>query len=330
MPKSDNQKLKILYILDYLQKNSHEDHPVRANELISMLNCHNISCDRKTVYSDIQALQDYGVDIISNPGKNGGYFIGQRIFEPYELKLLIDAVQSSRYLTESKSRDLIAKLCEQCNEQDAQLMKRTVLIAGRVKSMNESIYYNVDAIQDAIAQNRQITFRYFDWDMKGKRRYREKEYYASPYGLCQDNENCYLLGYSPRHGITSYRVDRMSDICTTQEARIPCPELSGKALVEHANRLFQMFAGDDVNVKLRFHKELLNVVIDRFGRDIMLIPDGEEHFNFTVKVAVSPMFLSWVIGFGNKAQILYPQSVVEQCKALCQEVMNQYQGASQN
>ena len=324
MPKSDNQKLKILYILDYLQKNSHEDHPVRANELIAMLNTHNISCDRKTVYSDIQALQDYGVDIISNPGKNGGYFIGSRIFEPYELKLLIDAVQSSRYLTESKSRELISKLCEQCNEQDAMLMKRTVLIAGRVKSMNESIYYNVDAIQDAIAQNRQITFRYFDWDMSGKRRYREKEYYASPYGLCQDNENCYLLGYSPRHGITSYRIDRMSDICATEEARIPCPELTGKALVEHANRLFQMFAGDDVNVKLRFHKDLLNVVIDRFGRDTMLIPDGPDHFNFTVKVAVSPMFLSWVIGFGNKAQILYPQSVVDRCRELCQQVMSQY------
>ena len=324
MPKSDNQKLKILYILDYLQKNSHEDHPVRANELIAMLGTHNISCDRKTVYSDIQALQDYGVDIISTPGKNGGYFIGERIFEPYELKLLIDAVQSSRYLTESKSRELIAKLCEQCNEQDAMLMKRTVLIAGRVKSMNESIYYNVDAIQDAIAQNKQITFRYFDWDMGGKRRYREKEYYASPYGLCQDNENCYLLAYSLRHGITSYRVDRMVEIRTTDEKRTPCPELTGKALVEHANRLFQMFAGDDVNVKLRFHKDLLNVVIDRFGRDTMLIPDGKDHFNFTVKVAVSPMFLSWVIGFGNKAQILYPQAVVEQCKALCQEVMSQY------
>ncbi len=324
MPKSDNQKLKILYIWDYLQKNSHEDKPVRANELITMLNSHNISCDRKTVYSDIQALQDYGVDIISTPGKNGGYFIGERIFEPYELKLLIDAVQSSRYLTETKSRELIAKLCEQCNEQDAQLMKRTVLIAGRVKSMNESIYYNVDAIQDAIAQNRQITFRYFDWDMNGKRRYREKEYYASPYGLCQDNENCYLLAFSERHGITSYRVDRMTEIRTTEDKRIPCPELSGKALIQHANQLFQMFAGDDVNVKLRFHKDLLNVVIDRFGRDTMLIPDGEDHFNFTVKVAVSPMFLSWVIGFGNKAQILYPQSVVEQCKALCQEVMSQY------
>ena len=203
-------------------------------------------------------------------------------------------------------------------------MKRTVLVSGRVKSMNETIYYNVDAIQDAIAQNRQIHFRYFDWDINRKRKYREKEYFASPYGLCQDNENCYLLALSERHGITSYRVDRMSDIRVGEEKRLPCPELTGKNLNEHANRLFQMFAGDQTNVKMRFHKELLNVVIDRFGRDIMLIPDGDDHFNFTVNVAVSPMFLSWVIGFGSKAKILYPESVVQQCKALCQEAMSQY------
>ncbi len=324
MPKSDNQKLKILYILDYLQKNSHEDHPVRANELINMLDKHRISCDRKTVYSDIAALQDYGVDIVSIPGKNGGYYIASRIFELPELKLLIDAVQSSKYLTEKKSRELIEKLCNQCNEQDANLMKRTVLVSGRVKSMNETIYYNVDTIQDAISQNRQIAFRYFDWDIKGNRRYRDKDYSASPYGLCQDNENCYLLAFSPRHGITSYRVDRMSDIRPLEESRVPCPELTGKALIAHANRLFQMFAGDEVEVKLRFHRDLLNVVIDRFGTDTMLIPDGEDHFNFTVKVAVSPMFLSWVIGFGNKAKVLYPASVAEQCRQLCLEAMNQY------
>ena len=324
VPKSDNQKTKILYILDYLQKNSHEEHPVRAQELMDMLGRHGISCDRKTIYSDIRALQDYGVDVICLPGKNGGYYIGSRIFEPYELKLLIDAVQSSRYLTEKKSRELIEKLCAQCNEQDAMLMKRTVLIAGRVKSMNETIYYNVDTIQDAIAHNRQISFRYFDWNMKGQRQYREKEYTASPYGLCQDNENCYLLALSPRHGVTSYRVDRMTDIHMLDDNRTPCPELSGKALVDHANQLFQMFAGDAVDVKLRFHKELLNVVIDRFGKDTMLIPDGDEYFNFTVKVAVSPMFLSWVIGFGNKAQILYPQAVIDQCKQLCLDAMNHY------
>jgi len=325
MPKSDNQKLKIFYILDYLEAYSNEKNPVRASDLISMLDRnHNIRCDRKTVYSDIAALQEYGVDIVSLPGKNGGYYIASRSFELPELKLLIDAVQSSRYLTEKKSRELIEKLCSQCNEQDAKLMRRTVLVSGRVKSMNETIYYNVDAIQEAIAQNKQISFRYFDWDFGGKRKYRDKEYLASPYGLCQDNENCYLLAFSSRYGITSYRVDRMTDIQLTEENRIPCPELTGKALHDHANRLFQMYSGDALDVKMRFHRSLLNVVIDRFGKDTMLIPDGEEHFNFTVKVAISPMFLSWIIGFGNKAKILYPQSVADACKALCMEAMSQY------
>ena len=325
MPKSDNQKLKIFYILDYLQKNSHQDKPVGAQELISMLDRqHNISCDRKTVYSDIKALQDYGVDIISLPGRNGGFFVATRNFELPELKLLIDAVQSSRYLTEKKSKELIEKLCNQCNEHDAKLMKRNVLVSGRVKSMNESIYYNVDAIQEAIAENRQITFRYFDWGLDGQRKYRDKEYAASPYGLCQDNENCYLLALSQRHGITSYRVDRMSDIQLTGDARVPCPELTGKNLQEHSSQLFQMYAGEATDVKLRFHRSLVNVVIDRVGKDTMLIPDGEEHFVFTVRVAVSPMFLSWVIGFGGKAKVLYPQSVVDNCRQLCLETLSQY------
>ncbi len=325
MAKSENQKLKIFYILDYLQRNSHQDHPVRATELIEMLkNRHDIQCERKTIYSDIAALQEYGVDIQSIPGKNGGYYIASRNFELPELKLLIDAVQSSRYLTEKKSRELIEKLCTQCNEHDSKLLRRNVLVSGRVKTMNETIYYNVDAIQEAISQNRQITFRYFDWDFGGKRKYRDKPYQASPYGLCQDNENCYLLAWSERYGVTHYRVDRMDRITVTDEKRIPCPELTGKALNEHAERQFQMFSGEQSNVKLRFHRSLLNVVIDRFGKDTMLIPEGEEHFVFTVQVAVSPMFLSWVIGFGAKAKVLFPQSVADACKKLCLETLSQY------
>ncbi len=326
MPKSDNQKLKIFYILDYLKQNSHQDHLVRAAELISMLNrMHNISCDRKTIYSDIAALQDYGVDIISIPGKNGGYYIGSRNFELPELKLLIDAVQSSRYLTERKSRELIEKLCAECSVHDARLMRRDILVSGRVKSMNETIYYNVDSIQDAITQNRQISFRYFDWGLDGKRKYRDKSYTASPYSLCQDNENCYLLALSPRHGVTSYRVDRMADIESLEQPRVPCPELSGKALTEHANRLFQMYSGDEVSVKMRFHRSMLNAVVDRFGQEVMLIPDGEDHFIFTAPVAVSPMFLSWIIGFGSLAKILYPQSVADACVSMCQQTLDQYQ-----
>lgn len=325
MPKSYDQKMRILYVWDYLQKNSHEDHPVRTTELIDMLwNKYEIRSERKAIYSDIKSLQEFGVDIISTKGRDGGYFIGERIFQRSELKLLIDAVQSSRYLTENKSRELIQKLCDQCNEQDARLLTRNIVVSGRVKSMNNSILYNVDHIQSAIAKNRQISFRYFDWDIKGQRRYRDKDYIASPYGLCQDNENCYLLAHSARHGITSYRVDRMTDIVTINDSRIPCPELTGAALTEHANKLFQMFAGDSVNVKMRFHVELLNVVIDRFGHDIMLIPDGPDHFNFTIPVVVSPMFLSWVIGFGSKAKILFPESVAKQCKDLCMQVIEQY------
>ena len=324
MPKSDNQKLKILYIHDYLLRNSHEKHPIRAAELIEMLERqHNILCERKTVYSDIAALQDYGVDIVSIPGKSGGYYIASRNFELPELKLLIDAVQSSRFLTEKKSRELIEKLCKECSIHEAKVMRRDVVVSGRVKNMNETIYYNVDAIQEAIAQNSVIRFRYFDWGIDGKRHYRNKSYEASPYGLCQDHENCYLLAHSDRHGVTSYRVDRMSDIELTATPRTPCPELTGKALTEHANRLFQMYSGEMTDVKLRFHRSLVNVVIDRFGSDIILIPDGEEHFVFTVNVAVSPMFLSWVIGFGNKAKILHPTSVIDACRQMCLDAMEQ-------
>lgn len=325
MPRSDNQKLKILYILDYLQKNSHRDKPVRANELIEMLDSHGIACDRKTIYSDIAALQDFGVDILCQTGRGGGYYAASQNFELPELKLLIDAVQSSRFLTEKKSRALIEKLCTLCSAQDAKLMQRDVYISGRVKSMNETIYYAVDTIQEAIAQNRQITFRYFDWGLNGTRVYRDRAYTASPYGLCQENENYYLLALSPRHGITSYRVDRMSSITLCSEARMPCPELSGRKLTEYAGRMFQMYSGDRVTVKLRFHRDLSNVVIDRFGKDTMLIPDGEDWFVFTVEVAVSPLFLSWVMGFGTKAKILYPQTVVDQCKKLCTEILEQYE-----
>lgn len=324
MAKSDNQKLSLLYILDYLERESDALHPVSAEELITMLSNHNIQLERKTIFSDIAALQRYGADIVSRRGKGGGYYLASRNFELPELKLLIDAVQSSRFLTRRKSRELINKLCRQCNRYDASLMHRDLVIDRRVKSMNESIYYNVDAIQDAISQNRQIQFRYFDWNVEGKRQYRQREYLASPYGLCQDNENCYLLAHSQRHGVTHYRVDRMTEIQLLPEPRTPCPELTGTNLTAHANQLFQMYSGENQRVKLRFHRSLVNVVIDRFGRETMMIPDGPEHFVFTVDVAVSPLFLSWVIGFGAKAKILHPPQVAQQCAALCQEAMEQY------
>jgi len=316
MAKSDNQKLKILYILDYLQKNSHEGRPVRAAELISMLDRnHRILCERKTIYSDIAALQEYGIDIVSLPGKNGGYYIASRNFELPELKLLIDAVQSSRYLTEKKSKELIEKLCKECSVHDAALIRRDVLVSGRVKSMNETIYYNVDTIQDAIAENKQIIFRYFDWGLDGKRHYREKKYQASPYGLCQSNENCYLLAYSERHGITSYRVDKMSDIEIIAEKRVMPEEKFNAA--DYVKPMFSMFDGEITQIKAVFHISYLNVIIDRFGDNVRLSEtDNEECFEAVFKAAVSPTFLSWIISFGDGAMILSPRWVAEEVKNL--------------
>ncbi len=326
MARSYDQKLKILYIRDYLEKNSHPDHPVRTSELIEMLwRDHEIQCERKTIYADIEALKEYGLDIVAMPGKNGGYYIDSRTFELPEIKLLVDAVQSSRYLTEQKSRELIEKLCKECSIHDAQLLRRTVKVTGRVKSMNESIYNNIDYIQEAISQNRQITFRYFDWNIKGQRAYRNKSYAASPYGLCHDNDYCYLVSWTERHGITHFRVDRMSNISISGSPRVPCPDLTGKAFTDYANRTFYMFAGETMQVRLRFHNSMVNVVIDRFGRQTLLIPDGPDHFIFTVPVAISPMFLSWVMGFGDMAQILSPKAAVDACQSLCEEILTLYQ-----
>ncbi len=322
MPKSDNQKLSLLYIRDYLEQNSNTDHPINAQTLIDMLANNGIHCERKTIYSDIAALQDFGLDIVNRRGKNGGYYIASRNFELPELKLLIDAVQSSRFLTRKKSQELISKLCRQCNRYDAHLIHQDIVINGRVKSMNETIYYNVDYIQEAIASNLQIRFLYFEWGVDGKRHYRNKDYVASPYGLCQNNENYYLLAHSDRYGVTHYRLDRMTKIELTDKPRVPCPELTGAALINHANQLFQMYSGTPTAVKLRFHNTVVNSVIDRFGCDAMMIPDGEDHFTITVNVAVSPPFLSWVIGFGSKAQILFPQHVIDQCTQLCQSVIS--------
>ena len=201
---------------------------------------------------------------------------------------------------------------------------RNVVVAGRIKNMNQSIYYDVDTIQEAIFQNRQISFRYFDWGLDGKPKYRDRDYTASPYGLYQDNENCYLLALSPRHGVTAYRVDRMNSIALLPRERTPCPELTGQALNDYAQKRFHMFDGETVSVKMRFHKSLVNVVMDRFGSGTMLFPDGEDHFVFTVDVAESPQFYSWIIGFGSKAQILHPARIRKACLEVCREVLEQY------
>lgn len=323
--KSEKQKLKLLYLKQILEEQTDENHPITTQQLVERLAEMGIRAERKSIYSDMACLQEFGMDVCTAHGRGGGYFLASREFELPELKLLVDAVQSSRFLSERKSVELISKLEKLASRYDAGSLRRQVTVSGRVKTMNESIYYNVDRIHDAIASDVQITFRYFDWGVDRERHYRDRLYTASPYALCWDDQNYYLIAHSERHGLTHYRVDKMMRITKTKKRRAADDSVRRLDLSKYGKSVFGMFSGETEPVRMRFHNSLAGVVIDRFGRDVMLIPDGEEHFVFTAEIAVSPIYFGWMSGFGDRARILHPQSVIEKYRQLCAPAVEQYE-----
>lgn len=325
MAKSEGQKLKLLYLKKFFEEQTDENHPATTERILQYLETHDIKAERKSIYSDIACLQDFGMDILHRPGRGGGYYLVSREFELPELKLLVDAVQSSRFLTTKKSMELISKLSQLASHHEAGSLKRQVMVTGRVKTMNESIYYTVDQLHEAIAKNSQIQFRYMEWGMDRQRHDRPGPYEASPYSLVWDDEYYYLVAHSPRHGITHYRVDKMLDIVLTGKPRFMDPEAKKLDSSAYGRNVFGMFGSETTSVRMRFHKSLAGVVIDRFGADTMLIPDGEEHFTFAMDIAVSPMFFGWIAGFGERAKILSPQNVVDEYLKLCKPSLEQYE-----
>ena len=309
MAKTEGQKQKLLLLKELLERESDAEHPVTTRRMLEYLAAHGIHAERKSIYDDIRCLQDYGMDILCIHGKNGGYYLTARLFELPELKLLVDAVQSSRFLTEKKSLELIEKLGHLASTYEAQQLRREVVVSGRVKTMNESIYYNVDQIQTAISGNSRIRFRYFDWGMDRQKHYRDRIYDADPLHLCWADEKYYLIAYSLPHGITHYRVDKMADIVSTGEARSREAMSQNVDPAAYSSAVFAMFHGEPTRVRMRFEQSLAGVVIDRFGQDSILVPDGEDHFTFSAEIAVSPTFLGWMAGFGSRAEILYPPSL---------------------
>lgn len=325
MPRAENQKLKLLILKQIFETETDENHPLNAQQLIELLAKYGIRAERKSIYSDIECLRDFGLDIEQRLGANGGCYLASRAFELPELKLLVDAVQSSKFLSEKKSLQLIAKLETLASRYDAKSLRRQVVVSGRVKTMNESIYYNVDRIHEAIAQNSQITFRYFDWGVDKQRHYRDRKYQASPYALCWDNENYYLIAHSERHGLTHYRVDKMDAIRQTGIKRYTDDVVRKLDLSQYGKNVFSMYSGDARAVKLRFENALSGVVLDRFGRESMLIPDGENHFLFTTEITLSPVFFGWLFEFGSRVKILYPESVAQEFAEFCRQTLAQYE-----
>lgn len=327
MARSANQKLKLLYLMDYLRENTDEDHPVQMSEIISELEKRGVSAERKSVYDDIESLQVYGLDIeLSGSGRSTGYYLASREFELPELKLLVDAVQSSKFITQKKTAALIKKIEKLASVHEAKLLDRQVYVSGRIKAMNESVYYNVDEIHSGISQNRKIRFKYFDYTVRRERCYRKNGayYVVSPFALTWNSENYYLIAYDSENSeLRHYRVDKMSSISVLDEERGGVEAFRAVDMGEYTRKVFGMFTGRNEKVTMRFASHLINHVLDRLGPDVMPVPDGDG-FTVTADVAVSPQFFAWLTGFGAEARITAPESVVSEMREHVASVAAQY------
>ena len=312
MPRLSNQKFKPLYLSRILLERTDDDNIMTAQELCDALAAYNIPASRQSIYDDVEALRQFGLDVTLRPGKGGGYFVAKRDFDLPELKLLVDAVQSSRLITEKKSRELIDKLSKLTSREQAKQLNRQVFVSGRAKTINETVYYSIDAIYTAINEGKKIGFKYFDYNVNKKRVYRKNSqpYIRTPVMMCWNDDNYYLVTYSPKHDdpYATYRVDRMASVEVLAES---ADEFDRRqfSIADYIKRTFGMYSGEIVKARLAFDESLVNVVIDQFGNDSRLTDIGGGRFAVEAVVSTSPVFLGWMFQFGNKAEILEPDSL---------------------
>lgn len=329
MPKGNNQKFKLYRLAQIMQEQTDDEHYITMPEIMKSLAQYEVTADRKSIYADLRDLSVLGVDVEGEPvGNRYHYHVVNRAFELPELKLLVDAIQSSKFITEKKSNALIKKLETLVSKYDAQKLQRQVYVSGRIKTMNESIYYTVDAIHNAISENKKIKFQYYQWNVKKEMELRHNGawYHISPWGLSWDNENYYLVGYdSAADKIKHYRVDKMLHIKLSNESREGKEHFKKLDMADYAKKSFGMFGGKEQKVKMLVKNNLAGVIIDRFGKEVMMIPANDEHFTVNVDVHVSRQFLGWVFSLGKDIKIIGPDEVVEEMKMEGKRLVEQYQ-----
>ena len=328
MAKGRNQKLKLLYLTKIFMEKTDESHALTLAEITTLLNGYEVTVDRKTLYLDFEELKHYGLDIISEQrSKTVVYYLASRDFELAELKLLVDSVQSSKFITEKKSNSLIKKLESLVSEHESKQLHRQVITSGRVKTMNESILINVDSIHSAINNNRQISFQYFQWtpDKQRELRHDGQQYTISPWHLVWDNDNYYMIGYdSDSEMIKHFRVDKMLRISSGNEKREGLKKMKEFNIATYSRTLFGMLGGESTRVTLQCHNSMAGVIIDRFGKDTVMLRHDDEHFIAYVEVVPSDQFLGWIIGLSSYVQIMEPSSVVKRIKDLLSKQMELY------
>ena len=313
MAKGINQKLKLLYIVKILEEKTDEAHPMSTSRLIEELAKYEIGAERKSIYDDIAQLIDFGYDIVTNKSKrDGGYYMASRQFELSELKLLVDSVQASRFITAKKSRDLITKLESFVSDYEKIQLKRDVYVNNRIKTDNESIYYVINDIYEAMLLNKKIAFKYMDWniDKKMVARKNGKEYEVSPFALTIKDENYYLIAYDDQAGIIKhYRVDKIKDERVLDTERTGNEKFENFDVATYANRSFGMYGGETQTVTLGFENRFAGIIIDRFGTDIDIRKIDNEWANARVEVALSGQFYGWITSLGGNVVIESPVSV---------------------
>lgn len=331
MAKSSGQKLKLLYLRDILLNKTDDEHGMTTAEIINALAEYNIKSERKSIYDDLNALELYGVDICKEKTSTTKYYVGNRDFELAELKLLVDAIQSSKFITRKKSMELIEKLEKLVSVHQGQQLKRDVFITNRVKGLNEKIYYVVDRLQTAILNNKKVSFLYMKWELTENRkivktaRKNGERYVISPIWLCWNDENYYLIAYdSDADRIKNYRVDKIESVEILDDEREQNDKILNFDGAKYSKKLFSMYGGEEFDVTMLVDNELVGVIADQFGDDVFIVKENDNSFRFSSKISISSQFYAWVFGFGGSVKILSPKKVVDGYKQHIEAVYKNY------
>lgn len=327
--RSSGQGVKLLYIRDYLYAHASKEHPKNATHIKKFLATKGIEAHEKTIYNDILRLQtDFNVPI-EYDAKHWGYYITTPIFEPYELRLMVDSIQSSKFITQKEANTITQKISGLADVYTKESLNRVAYVADRVRSKNDRVVKDADRIHSAIAQNRKIGFRYFHYtpNKDNPRKFSKSGdmYIVSPYALLWDNGNYYLYAYTDKGKFRTFRIDRMEAISHPLMAeREGEKEFKASQITSREYKVFQMYHGDQMKVRVRFSNHLADAVIDQFGKSVLLIPDGEKHFVATLPVEISPPFWAWISTFGKGAKVLHPEEAVNKMRAFIGKLTEMY------
>lgn len=328
MRNGENYRLKLLYMVNMFMEKTDKDHYLTMPEVLAYLENCGITCERKSIYNDIAELRKFGLDIVmKKQSGNAYYFLNKRDFDIAELKLLVDSVQSAKFITEKKSKDLIKKLGKLTSQHQARILQRQVYIHGRVKTMNESIYNSVDKLHMAIGEDLQVRFKYFNWNTSKKQEFRHNGnwYIVSPWALIWDDEYYYLVAYDPEETqIKHYRVDKMLKLDAIDKPREGKNLFKEFNVTSYSKKLFGMWGGEPVRVSMEADNSLVGVFIDRFGKDIIIHPRENGRFSVSVDVVPSNLFLGWVMGLGKGVKITYPDTVVAMMRDYARSIADMY------